>query len=226
MTESPRLARILDLIPFIFTHQGVSIQELAEKFVCSEKEIYQDLDMLLDCGLPGHTPLEAIDVIFEEGFVYIRNSEELKNPRTLTQAEIATQIIGLELLGSKNNQRVSKLMEKLSKLLKTNVAYAPSETDRYVALLQEAIQNSNLVQIQYGASTRQVIPNELYGRVHGARRTLVWGVMPLGSLCGGFLATYSLRLPYFLGGAVATAIALYSFRWLASLNQERLDAER
>jgi len=162
MTENPRLARILDLIPFIFTHQGISIQELAEKFGCSEKEIYQDLDMLLDCGLPGHTPLEAIDVIFEEGFVYIRNSEELKNPRTLTQAEIATQLMGLELLGSENNQKVTELKNKLSRLLKTNVAYAPSETDRYVALLQEAIQNSNLVQIQYGASTRQVIPNELY----------------------------------------------------------------
>ena len=162
MAENPRLARILDLIPFIFTHQGISIRDLADKFGSSEKEIYQDLDMLLDCGLPGHTPLEAIDVIFEEGFVYIRNSEELKNPRTLTQAEIATQIMGLELLGSENNQRVSKLMERLSRLLKTNVAYAPSETDRYVALFQEAIQKSNLVQIHYGGSTRQVIPHELY----------------------------------------------------------------
>jgi len=88
---------------------------------------------------------------------------------------------------------------------------------------QLTVQGWNIVLM---STYQNLIPNELYGRVHGARRTLVWGVMPLGSLCGGFLATYSLRLPYFLGGAVATAIALYSFRWLASLNQERLDAER
>ena len=73
---------------------------------------------------------------------------------------------------------------------------------------------------------QNLIPNELYGRIHGARRTLVWGVMPLGSLFGGFLATHGLRLPFFVGGAVATAIALFNFSWLASLNQERLDAER
>ena len=130
MPENPRLARILDLIPFIFTHQGISIQELAERFDTSEKEIFQDLDMLLDCGLPGHTPLEDIDVIFEDGFVYIRNAEQLQNPRTLTQAEIASLIMGLELLDSGSNPQVVRLREKLSKLLKTNVAYLPSNTDR------------------------------------------------------------------------------------------------
>ena len=122
--------RILDLIPFIFTHQGISIRELAEKFNASEKEIYQDLDMLLDCGLPGHTPLEDIDVIFEDGFVYIRNAEQLQNPRTLTQAEIAALIMGLELLDSGTNQQLADLRHKLANLLKTNVAYFPSATDR------------------------------------------------------------------------------------------------
>ena len=162
MTENPRLMRILDLIPFIFTHQGISIRELAEKFNASEKEIYQDLDMLLDCGLPGHTPLEDIDVIFEDGFVYIRNAEQLQNPRTLTQAEIAALIMGLELLNSGTNQQLADLRHKLANLLKTNVAYFPSATDRYVTLFQEAIQKSSLVRVTYNNSSREIIAHELY----------------------------------------------------------------
>lgn len=162
MPENPRLARILDLIPFIFTHQGISIRELAERFGTSEKEILQDLDMLLDCGLPGHTPLEDIDVIFEDGFVYIRNAEQLQNPRTLTQAEIASLIMGLELLDSGSNPQVVGLREKLSKLLKTNVAYLPSNTDRYVTLFQEAIQKNFLVRISYKNAPREIIPHQLY----------------------------------------------------------------
>ena len=90
-------------------------------------------------------------------------------------------------------------------------------------LAQLTVQGWNIVLM---STYQNLIPNELYGRIHGARRTLVWGVMPLGSLFGGFLATHGLRVPFFVGGAVSTAIALYSFPWLASLNQELLDAER
>lgn len=34
------------------------------------------------------------------------------------------------------------------------------------------------------ATYQSVIPGEIYGRVHGTRRTLVWGLMPIGSLMG------------------------------------------
>jgi hypothetical protein len=38
-------------------------------------------------------------------------------------------------------------------------------------------------------SLRQaLIPEELFGRVQGGYRTLVWGAIPLGALLGGLLA--------------------------------------
>ena len=64
------------------------------------------------------------------------------------------------------------------------------------------------------ATYQTVIPNELYGRIHGTRRTIVWGMMPFGSLLGGALAHYSLRLPMYVGGVVATTIAVYSIKFL------------
>jgi MFS family permease len=67
------------------------------------------------------------------------------------------------------------------------------------------------------ATYQTVIPNELYGRIHGTRRTLVWGMMPIGSLFGGVLAHYSLRLPMYVGGAIATTLAFLSIGFLLNI---------
>jgi MFS family permease len=66
------------------------------------------------------------------------------------------------------------------------------------------------------ATYQTVIPNELYGRIHGTRRTLVWGMMPIGSLIGGSLAHFNLRLPMYVGGIIASLIALSSINFLLS----------
>ncbi len=67
------------------------------------------------------------------------------------------------------------------------------------------------------ATYQTVIPTELYGRIHGTRRTLVWGMMPIGSLMGGVLAHYSLRLPMYVGGAIATTLAFLSIGFLLNI---------
>lgn len=64
----------------------------------------------------------------------------------------------------------------------------------------------------------RLIPNQLFGRIHGARRTMVWGMMPIGSLVGGVIASVDLRLPYLIGGIIATAMALIYFRFIKSLS--------
>lgn len=67
------------------------------------------------------------------------------------------------------------------------------------------------------ATYQRLIPQEIYGRVHGARRTLVWGSMPIASLLGGFVAKLNLRLPFVIGGAVALLLALLSSRFIKSV---------
>jgi len=63
-------------------------------------------------------------------------------------------------------------------------------------------------------SLRQaLIPHELFGRVQGAYRTLVWGAIPLGSLTGGVVAhAAGLRWVFVTSGAglllMAVALAL------------------
>jgi MFS family permease len=63
-----------------------------------------------------------------------------------------------------------------------------------------------------------VIPKEIYGRIHGTRRTLVWGLMPIGSLLGGVLAHHGLRLPMYVGGIIASVISISSVKFLLSIS--------
>lgn len=64
----------------------------------------------------------------------------------------------------------------------------------------------------------QIIPSELFGRIHGTRRTLVWGLMPIGSLLGGAIASIDLRLPFFAGGLICLALSLSGYRFILRLS--------
>ena len=69
------------------------------------------------------------------------------------------------------------------------------------------------------ATYHEIIPTELFGRIHGTRRTLVWGLMPIGSLIGGLLAGIDLRLPLIVGGIACSILALVGARFIVGLTK-------
>lgn len=73
---------------------------------------------------------------------------------------------------------------------------------------------------------QSLIPSHLYGRIHGARRTIVWGLMPIGSVIGGFIAKGGLRLPFLIGGAIATLISVLSYKRIVQVGDASVDTER
>lgn len=68
----------------------------------------------------------------------------------------------------------------------------------------------------------QMIPNEIFGRIHGTRRTLVWGMMPVGALLGGALAKIDLQTPWIVGGLIATLVSGLSIRFLSSMQTDKV----
>jgi MFS family permease len=68
----------------------------------------------------------------------------------------------------------------------------------------------------------QMIPNEIFGRIHGTRRTLVWGMMPIGALLGGALAKIDLQTPWIVGGLIATLVSGLSIRFLSSMQTDKV----
>ena len=93
-----RFNRALDLIPFVETHPGWSIEELAQHFGVSAAEISKDLATLHMCGLPGYSHLELIDLTYDDDLVTILNSQNLSEPRDLTVDERAAILLGLEMM--------------------------------------------------------------------------------------------------------------------------------
>ena len=162
-----RLARLIDLVPYITKHQGISISELAKKFGATVAEIESDLWLLYCCGLPGQTPLELMEFQFEDGFVTVRNADELKAPRSLTQIEIASLIIGLEILATEGSEVAKDLKGRLAQKLSSQVSYQPTGTEKFIAEISKAIQKNQLLKIVYGGKERHVIPFEIYAENGG-----------------------------------------------------------
>ena len=69
----------------------------------------------------------------------------------------------------------------------------------------------------------QIIPSELFGRIHGTRRTLVWGMMPIGSLLGGLVASVDLRLPFIAGGIACSILAISGFKFIVNLENSLIN---
>ncbi|MFZ9143463.1 MAG: WYL domain-containing protein, partial [Candidatus Nanopelagicaceae bacterium] len=90
--------RLLDLVPYIVAHPGISITELAKVFSISRDEVLKDLNLLFLCGLPGYTPLELIDISFDEESVVIRDPQNLAAPRNLNESEALIARIALAAL--------------------------------------------------------------------------------------------------------------------------------
>ncbi|MEY4061912.1 MAG: hypothetical protein RL602_543, partial [Actinomycetota bacterium] len=95
-----RTARLLDLVPYINSHQGISLKELSSVFGVSQSQMVNDLTTLWMCGLPGYTPLELMDLDFETGYVTINNADTLSKPRSINFDEGVALLLGLDLLRS------------------------------------------------------------------------------------------------------------------------------
>lgn len=67
------------------------------------------------------------------------------------------------------------------------------------------------------ATYQELIPGHLYGRIHGTRRTLIWGMMPFGSLLGGYVSTFGLRTPIFIGAFIGMIISLFNLNFINRL---------
>ena len=172
-----RTARLLDLVPYINAHQGISLKELSQVFEVSQQQMVNDLTTLWMCGLPGYTPLELMDLDFETGYVTINNADTLSKPRSITFDEGVALVLGLDLVRSSiDNQRtdllekIDSLSERLSRLI--NMPTTLSAKGHVNAEVSNALNNAMKVQsgleIVYHSlyrdevTTRQIFPIEIF----------------------------------------------------------------
>jgi len=164
MAKSPttpleQTARLLDLVPFLLSHQGISLVDLAKHFKVDSEVMLDDLNTLWMCGLPGYTPLELIDLNFDSGFVTIRNAAPLAYIRTMSSSEVVALALGLDLLregslklGAEISDRIDTLSRKLRGQIGADISIASSTTTAHRSLLSSSIAKRSPVELTYYSS--------------------------------------------------------------------------
>ena len=167
-TPVEKAARLLDLVPFISTHQGISLSELAQEFNLTESELLGDLNTLWMCGLPGYTPLELIDLEFESGYVSIRNAEVLQRVRLLTKQELVIILLGLDILQSSIDPRrkdlsdaISGLKNKIKKIVGNVATASPIVDSAHRAIITQAIASRLDLVISYHSTIRDSVSDRV-----------------------------------------------------------------
>lgn len=66
--------------------------------------------------------------------------------------------------------------------------------------------------VPWSALRQQIVPARLFGRVLGISRTLTWGLFPIATLLGGWVARADLRMPFLIAGVVVVLVCIVGAR--------------
>ena len=172
-----RTARLLDLVPYINTHQGIALKDLAKHFEVTPAQMNADLTTLWMCGLPGYTHLELMNLDFESGFVSIGNASTLSKPRAITFQECVALLLGLDLIASSLPSDRQDLLSAAQSLrqrltdilgLPIKLSVETNTSGAVGAAIVHAIETSSGLNIRYHAlykdqvTERTVMPVNLY----------------------------------------------------------------
>lgn len=165
-TPLEQTSRLLNLVPFLLTHQGIPLADLAKQFAVTQDVILDDLNTLWMCGLPGYTPLELIDLEFDSGYVTIRNADPLAKVRALDSSEMVALALGLDLLLNSSghlplqiSERIKNLAQRVRAVIGSQISITEAAQSQVRAIIDRAIiQRAGLV-IQYFSPKKDELTN-------------------------------------------------------------------
>ncbi|CAB4652712.1 unannotated protein [freshwater metagenome] len=167
-TPIEQTARLLDLVPFLLTHQGIALEDLAKQFGVTQEVILDDLNTLWMCGLPGYTPLELIDLEFDSGYVTIRNADPLAKVRALGGSEMVALALGLDLLLNgleglppEVTDRIVQLSERVRSVIGSQITITEAAQTQVRAVIDRAIAERANVSIAYFSPQRDEVKERI-----------------------------------------------------------------
>lgn len=167
-----RAERLLDLVPYLATHQGIALDDLAREFSITTGELIEDLTTLWMCGLPGYTPLELMDLSFDTGVVTISNADTLAKPRVLNRDEVLALVLGLETLQEDTETSHPDLSATISHLVSRLIGLVDPDVQQRVQAgtaalssergrLESAIRRRGGVEISYHSVSRDEVTERI-----------------------------------------------------------------
>ncbi|MCL9762327.1 YafY family protein [Frankia sp. AiPa1] len=114
-----RLSRLLDLVPWLRAHPGVSSRVAAEAFGITERQLRNDLDLLFVCGLPGGAPGDLIDLSYSGDQITVADPQTLDRPLRLSVDEATALLVAARALadipGLAGREALDRALEKLER---------------------------------------------------------------------------------------------------------------
>jgi proteasome accessory factor C len=175
--SADRLARLLNLVPYLLARPGIRIAEAAADLGVTERQLREDLELLWMCGLPGYGPGDLIDMAFEGDRVTITYDAGMERPLRLTPDEALALVVALRMLaetpGTADRDAIERALAKIEhvagNLAESPVAVRlPGNGDR-LGTIRGVVERRRALHITYYAATR----DETTERVVDPMRVLV-----------------------------------------------------
>jgi proteasome accessory factor C len=161
-TSADRLARLLNLVPYLLARPGIAVAEAAADLAVTERQLRDDLELLWVCGLPGYGPGDLIDMALDGDRVTITYDAGIDRPLRLTPDEALALVVALRMLaetpGIGNRDAIERALAKIEssagELAGAPVAVRlPGNADR-LSEIRAAVERGRALRITYYTATR------------------------------------------------------------------------
>ncbi|HKE65132.1 MAG TPA: YafY family protein [Micromonosporaceae bacterium] len=161
-TAADRVARLLNLVPYLLARPGIEIAQAAGELGVTDKQLREDLELLWVCGLPGYGPGDLIDMAFDGDRVTITYDAGINRPLRLTPDEALALVVALRMLaempGIDGKDAIERALAKIEAaagdLADAPVAVRiPGDDDR-LATIRGVVERRRALRITYYTATR------------------------------------------------------------------------
>jgi proteasome accessory factor C len=156
-----RLSRILALIPYVLSKDGVQVSEILERFGYNEAQLTRDLNTVFVCGLPGYGPGDLMEAYIDGDEVVIDAADYFARAPRLTSTEaLGLMAAGMAIVGSgQGSPELESAVEKLTKAVLPDagsaIAVDVSGESETLASLKTAAGEQSVVRITYRSLSRE-----------------------------------------------------------------------
>ncbi len=160
--SADRLARLLNLVPYLLARPGIPVAEAAADLGVTERQLREDLELLWVCGLPGYGPGDLIDMAFDGDRVTITYDAGIDRPLRLTPDEALALVVALRMLaetpGVGNRDAIERALAKIEHaagdLAGAPVAVRLPGNDRRLAEIRSAVERRRALRLTYYTPAR------------------------------------------------------------------------
>lgn len=198
-SQRAQLRRMSLLVPYLLTHPGTPVGDLAAEFGTTDAQIRKDLLTLSFCGLPGQGMGDLIEVAYDGDRVSITENAGIERPLQLTAAEASSLVIALRSLADNSGavshdavlSALAKLEGAVGSRVQTPVAVNSAPAPAAAEELRAALDVGRAVRMEYWTPSRDELSQRTVDPIRVFR---VEGVDYLEAWCRTAEAVRTFRL--------------------------------